>query len=152
MSKRKKHEPRLTWGGNQEAQRQADEAYNKLRPKRTSAKARRLKKQEAVKNQKTESRKKASAGIFRGTYRDYLKSPQWAKKRQKAFRYHGRKCNICGRTENLQVDHLHYRTLFREAMTDLQILCRGCHENKHEDEKGCADPMTKEFLARMSQR
>lgn len=85
---------------------------------------------------------------FFGTYHQYLESPQWAKKRRKAFKHYGKKCCRCGATGRLQIHHRHYRTLYRETVLDLEVLCGGCHENEHEGKvAGVTDPMTREFLA-----
>lgn len=82
------------------------------------------------------------------SYHEYIGSKEWAKKRKKAFRKHGRKCSICSSTRALQVHHKHYKTLYREGMDDLQILCADCHANHHEGKRGVVmDPMTAEFLS-----
>lgn len=85
---------------------------------------------------------------FAGTYRDYItKSPQWKRKRKWAMRKLGRKCNRCGSAHNINVHHLSYKRLFNERLEDLEILCRGCHENEHEGDKPwIVDPLTKRFL------
>ena len=90
---------------------------------------------------------KPGGGVFRGTYHDYLKSPQWKKKRRKAHKHYRGRCTICGSTNSLQVHHRHYRTLFRESMADLDLLCGGCHQNHHESDGKACDPMTREFLS-----
>lgn len=93
-------------------------------------------------------RKRKGLPPFKGTYTDYLSSRQWAKKRRKALAYYGNRCTVCGTTYRLEVHHRHYRTLFKEGWPDLDVLCRGCHENHHEGKNGVvADPMTAEFLA-----
>lgn len=127
-------EPRLSWGGSQRAQAEADAAFLAAR-KSPAAKPKR------------QHRNRGSRGQFVGTYRDYLKSPQWRRKRRKALRHYGRRCTVCGATERLQVHHRHYRTLFRESMADLDLLCDGCHSNHHESDGKACDPMTREFLS-----
>lgn len=96
---------------------------------------------------KTLKKRSSAKGVFVGTYVAYLKSPQWARKRRKVRQHYGNRCTVCGSTHNLQVHHRHYRTLFREAMTDLDLLCCGCHQNHHETDGKAMDPMTREFLA-----
>ena len=62
------------------------------------------------------------------SYRDYIKSPRWAAKRQEAFRYYGKKCKACGKwKKTLTVHHLDYKRLGNEPMYDLMILCWDCH-------------------------
>ena len=61
-------------------------------------------------------------------YHRYLKSPEWQEKRREAFRVHGRKCRRCGNKRRIEVNHLHYRTLFHEDVNfDLEVLCHECH-------------------------
>lgn len=131
-------EPRLGWSGSQRAQAEADAAF---RAAQQSSAAKRAARQ---RNQRPKFRR----GPFVGTYREYLDSPQWAKKRRKAHKHYGGKCCRCGSRDRLAVHHRHYRTLFREAMTDLELLCFGCHANEHEGQKpGVMDPMTREYLS-----
>lgn len=93
------------------------------------------------------SGRKRDTGIFVGTYHDYMKSRQWRKKCAKARKHYGHKCCRCQSTRNLQVHHRHYRTLFREAMADLELLCGGCHLNHHEGQvPGVMDPLTRQFV------
>ena len=92
-------------------------------------------------------RQRSSRGAFVGTYRDYLRSPQWRRKVRKAHKHYSGRCTVCGSGDNLQVHHRHYRTLFRESMADLDLLCGGCHRNHHEQDGKAVDPMTAEFLA-----
>ncbi len=65
-------------------------------------------------------------------YNAYLKSFHWQQTRQRKLLEVGRKCEECGSVLELQVHHLHYRSLRCEQMADLQVLCRSCHELKHE--------------------
>ena len=146
-------EPRLRWNGSNAAQKQADEAWNAFRlaaAKRRAAAAEQSR-QSKRRRRKSKSERRAARlpeadRPFRGTYKEYLSSPQWAKKKREAHAHFGGKCCCCGSTYRLQLHHKHYRTLFRETMADLELLCIGCHENQHEDKPGVADPMTREFL------
>lgn len=123
---------RLTWRGNIRAQEQADAAWLKLKDGQRA---------------KAKKRKRRKPTVFRGTYYEYLDSARWRRKRQKAFRHYGRKCCRCGATADLHVHHRHYRTLFRESVLDLEVLCGGCHRNAHEGAvAGIFDPMTTTFL------
>lgn len=125
-------EPRLRWNGNLDAQRQCDDSYCRLKDKPKKKKQQRIR----------QPKRKRFSG-----YHEYMQSPEWQKKRQKAFRFHGKRCSICGSTNSLDVHHVTYKRLYREPMTDLTILCRGCHGNHHEGSVvGAIDPMTAEFL------
>lgn len=129
---------RLRWGSSNRAQAEADAAFKAAQKSSAAKRAARQKAQ----------RPKFRRGPFVGTYREYLDSFQWAKKRRKARKHYGGKCCRCGSRDRLAVHHRHYRTLFREAMADLELLCFGCHANEHEGEKpGVLDPMTREFLS-----
>ena len=66
-------------------------------------------------------------------YRTYLKSDAWEEKRKMMFALRGRQCEICGKTNlTLQVHHLTYKNIFNESPEDLQVLCKGCHEDVHD--------------------
>lgn len=65
-------------------------------------------------------------------YDDYLDSEEWAKKRTYLLKKVGYKCQNCSSRRNLQVHHLTYKRVGRERTTDLQVLCRNCHEIEHD--------------------
>ncbi len=71
-------------------------------------------------------------------YHEYMHSKQWRKKRRKAIRHHGPKCNRCGvnrkttgQRVKLEVHHKHYRRFGNEHLDDLEILCETCHKAEH---------------------
>lgn len=129
---------KLRWSGNQQAvseYEQAVAAATLRTQERLSRKVSRKKPRRQKRNQ------------FVGTYREYLASPQWATKRKAAFARYGAKCSTCGATSGLHVHHKTYANLFREPLSDLQILCGGCHANEHEGTvSGVVDPMTSKFI------
>lgn len=64
-------------------------------------------------------------------YREYLKSPDWQKKRSKKRAKRDR-CAVCGDTQHLDVHHLNYRNWTDVLLSDLRVLCRRCHTLAHE--------------------
>ena len=66
-----------------------------------------------------------------GTYYDYLQSYEWSEIRRELFENRGEECELCGYGHSLQIHHLTYARLFNEDPSDLQILCRNCHEKVH---------------------
>lgn len=65
-------------------------------------------------------------------YREvYLKSEHWKELRQRKLSK-VRRCEICRTKHCLDVHHLRYKGLYDVAEKDLQVLCRSCHEKKHE--------------------
>lgn len=42
-----------------------------------------------------------------------------------------RKCEACGSGSDLHVHHMTYERLFRERLSDLKLLCKGCHYFVH---------------------
>lgn len=65
-------------------------------------------------------------------YSDYLKSPEWLRRRQVALKVMDYRCQLCNSAESLQVHHRDYSRLGCERMTDLIILCTECHTLFHE--------------------
>lgn len=119
------------WAGSIEAQRQADEAYRKLRPNREVTKVHK-RKNKTCRRKKKRRLPKSIRGM---NYREYINSPHWKKKRAEFIESVGGRCERCGSTKQLQVHHKHYRTLKRESKEDVEVLCKECHELEHE-EKG----------------
>lgn len=61
-------------------------------------------------------------------YHKYLKSPQWAAKRELYFSRFGRYCKACGTAYGpIQLHHMTYDRLGRERLSDLVALCSKCH-------------------------
>lgn len=66
----------------------------------------------------------------RPDYYAYLESEQWRILRHRKFIQQGARCERCGELGR-DVHHKHYRTLGRENLSDLELLCRPCHEQEH---------------------
>lgn len=64
-------------------------------------------------------------------YMAYLKSPEWADKRQMILRRDGFRCCRCPATERLHVHHVTYARFRREDPADLMTLCHSCHDLEH---------------------
>jgi len=68
-------------------------------------------------------------------YKQYLKSPQWKKKRLEIImrdNFTCRKCGIGVTPSMAEVHHLTYQRIFKELPSDLITLCRNCHMKEHE--------------------
>lgn len=68
----------------------------------------------------------------RGTYREYLRSPEWRELRRRKFADAGRVCADCGVRFGLVVHHKFYRKdLLETLLSDLVVLCENCHNDRH---------------------
>ncbi len=67
------------------------------------------------------------------TYKNYLHSKQWQRKRYAVIRRADYKCESCGKEVGFKgnVHHKTYDNLFNEPMRDLCLLCPQCHFNIH---------------------
>ncbi len=64
-------------------------------------------------------------------YKEYLKSPEWRKKRNQVKYWHGKKCHVCLKKFK-DIHHKTYKNLGNENQKiDLIPLCRICHEKVH---------------------
>jgi len=67
-------------------------------------------------------------------YGNYMKSEEWATKRQQRLKIDGYHCQLCGSSKNLEIHHLTYiRTPYFERMKDLITLCHDCHVAVHRE-------------------
>lgn len=65
-------------------------------------------------------------------YEEYLKTPEWTRKRERALLRDGNRCRACNSNEQLEVHHRTYARRGNEDMNDLTTLCASCHEHFHE--------------------
>lgn len=65
-------------------------------------------------------------------YDDYLQTDRWKSLAALVKDRAGRKCQLCGSPERLEVHHRTYERLGREQMQDLTCLCNLCHSAFHQ--------------------
>lgn len=66
-------------------------------------------------------------------YREiYLKTDHWRNLRSDKIRAVKGKCEKCLKSVRLDVHHIQYRNLFDVTLSDLQALCRRCHNLEHD--------------------
>jgi hypothetical protein len=65
-------------------------------------------------------------------YYAYLKSPEWAVRRQWKLEAAENRCQLCDATDRLQVHHRTYERLGKERIADLIVLCERCHRKFHD--------------------
>jgi 5-methylcytosine-specific restriction endonuclease McrA len=63
--------------------------------------------------------------------RDYYLSIAWQTLRRCALANAGHKCQLCSRTDRLNVHHNNYVNWGHETLADLVVLCRKCHADHH---------------------
>ncbi len=68
-------------------------------------------------------------------YRRYLASRAWRERKAYLVAMRGEKsCQRCGCTDQaLDCHHIHYRTLEKESLEDVEFLCAGCHLKRDEE-------------------
>jgi len=65
-------------------------------------------------------------------YNKYMQSKAWDKKRKLRLKYDDYTCQSCSEKDKpLDVHHITYDRFGYERMSDLESLCRRCHEVKH---------------------
>jgi len=83
------------------------------------------------------TKKKPESGAeFGSSYRNYLLSDQWKRTRRKRLVFAGYRCERCNGAQKdgviLHVHHLTYQRKGNEALEDLIVLCKGCHDHTHD--------------------
>ena len=68
------------------------------------------------------------------TYKEYIRSDAWRRKRVEVIRRAGGVCERCGDWPIANVHHLSYRRLGNELPADLLGVCRQCHHTLHGEE------------------
>ena len=64
-------------------------------------------------------------------YGEYLRTEEWQKCRLGALERAGKRCQLCGSGERLDVHHNTYVRRGCELESDVIALCRGCHARHH---------------------
>lgn len=77
-------------------------------------------------------------------YKKYIKSFKWKKRKEAYFEKCMAICFTCSNTEDIQLHHLHYKTVGYESDSDLIPLCSSCHIEFH-TLYGTKEDMRKEF-------
>lgn len=73
------------------------------------------------------------------TYLEYLQTPYWQNKRERALQYYFNQCSLCGTKYHLNVHHKRYKDdegnsiWFHEGMEDLSVLCTEHHSGYHKE-------------------
>jgi 5-methylcytosine-specific restriction endonuclease McrA len=72
--------------------------------------------------------------------REILSGAAWQRRRKEVWERDGRKCVICNRglpaLRDAETDHIVKRSKARDDRPqNLRSLCRGCHWNRHEEER-----------------
>lgn len=68
-------------------------------------------------------------------YTEYLKSPEWQKKRLMVLTRASGMCEGCGQRPATQVHHLTYKHVFHEFLFELVAICDECHDRAHPREE-----------------
>jgi 5-methylcytosine-specific restriction endonuclease McrA len=68
-------------------------------------------------------------------YADYLKTPEWIRRRFAHLQAVEYRCQVCNSPDELTVHHRTYERLGCEKYTDLLVLCWPCHKLFHERRK-----------------
>jgi hypothetical protein len=77
-----------------------------------------------------ELREQERAKFFEG-YSEYLRSPEWKRRREKVMARAKGICEGCGDALATQVHHLTYEHVGNEFLFELVAICHECHERIH---------------------
>ncbi len=88
---------------------------------------------------KSESEERANLNertrnVFWSGYTEYLKSPEWGKRRLLVFERSNGVCEGCGMQPATQVHHHSYKHVGNEFLFELAAICDSCHERFHSEE------------------
>jgi len=64
-------------------------------------------------------------------YEEYLQTPEWRQRRDRALSRAGWRCTLCAAKDSLQVHHNCYDNVGEERDEDLTVVCQACHERQH---------------------
>ena len=73
----------------------------------------------------------ARTGPWWDWYRGYIRSPQWAARRDAVLRQVDWVCRDCKTHKATNAHHRTYQRVGRESLSDLEALCSVCHDERH---------------------
>lgn len=112
--------------------------------RRLESKANRLLRSKKTRRAK---RKKHKQKIPVMSYRTYMKSKYWRKRKEKYFSKHGKQCAVCGKRQGVTLHHKRYDSKYgEEPDSHLAPLCQKHHHEFHENHK------TKKDMAKATDR
>ena len=76
-------------------------------------------------------RKSSFVRIDKEKYGEYLASREWWVKREAVMRRAQGMCERCRKNRATAVHHRTYARIYKELLTDLQAICKGCHDFTH---------------------
>lgn len=97
----------------------------KKKPKKISvSKARKAAMRLAIENE---------SGTAHVGYQDQLKDSRWKSFRRFVLDVRGKKCEVCGASDHLQVHHLKYRNVkaWEYTVNEVIVVCMNCHMKIH---------------------
>ena len=77
--------------------------------------------------------RKLLANAYRSMpYAEYLKTDHWFEMRNRMVQRTNFRCQLCNKSEHLEVHHNNYEGLGDERLEDLIVLCSECHGKFHD--------------------
>jgi 5-methylcytosine-specific restriction endonuclease McrA len=70
----------------------------------------------------------------REEYNAYIKSFKWKKKKIEFYQQYKRKCQGCGKVNDIHVHHRSYEHFGNEFLHELRAVCSKCHKKIHDFE------------------
>ena len=83
--------------------------------------------------ERKEKERRDADSMWRRIYDDYLKSPEWKRRRKKIFDRANGICEGCLSRPATQVHHLSYKHVTKEFAFELVALCENCHDRYHRE-------------------
>lgn len=81
----------------------------------------------------TEERRAVLASM---AYQDYLKTPEWYRRRAVVLKFAGNRCQVCNSEKQpLHIHHRSYQHRGTEPISDLICLCDECHSLFHRNRR-----------------
>lgn len=83
------------------------------------------------------------------TYKEYLLTKHWLKRKADYLRKHKKECTMCGNKYYIQVHHVDYKNLGDEKDEDLVALCKRCHDKLHKNISKATDSKVLSYISKM---
>lgn len=106
----------------------------KIKKQKIENKEKREKKEKTENKEKVKKKRKPRKRKIVRSYKTYIKSNLWIKRKNRYWKKYGKKCRVCGSSNYVTLHHKEYNNNYGdEPDKELIAMCQSCHFRYHDN-------------------